>query len=189
MVSPKATTTWLPTTTVIVIPTVTLGSDPYVPFETPNPTQAAENQMKHYLNDVYYEQEGTVIAEGTNTTPVPHDTFNTSLTSYKIIEVTLPTPVTWDVLVPAPGGERLQVQTRTFDKVWRIIVTGGPFWTANNSWYVWIDNTKVGRALEGRTSVATVVFDRALLREGARIGVGFGCCPTYLPERLHINAP
>lgn len=161
-----------------------------MPFATHNPTQVAENEMGRYLSDAFYSQAGTAIARGPNTTPVSADTLPISITTYIVEEVTLPSAVTWEVLVPNPTEHSLQVQTRTFDKFWRISVLGpGPFRIGNNFWRIWIDDNPVGNAVEAGDRVMTVIFDRALLREGARIGVGYGGNPSYLPNTLHLNAP
>ena len=168
-----------------IIPDWTPGG--HLPFDTPNPTQVARDEMGRYLSDAFYGQAGTAIARGTNTTPVSADTLPISITTYIVEEVTLPSAVTWEVLVPNPAEHNLQLQIRTFDRFWRIKVLGpGPFWTGNNIWMIWIDDNPVGNAVEARDRVMTVIFDRALLREGARIGVDYGSGPSYLPETLHI---
>jgi hypothetical protein len=154
-----------------------------------NPTQVAETQLASYVNHVFYRQPGQIIAQGTNTTPVPHNEVNLVLRTYEIVEVTLPSPVSWEVWAPDEATQRLQLQTRTFDKVWRVVVIGGPFLGGNERWSIWIDNTAVGYGLEWEDTLTTVIFDRTLLREGARIGVGYGGSPTYLPETLHISTP
>jgi hypothetical protein len=153
-------------------------------FPTPDPTRVAWRQ---YVDHIFYRQEGVIIAQGTNATPIPHELLNVSLTTYQVEEVSLPNTITMKLRVPGPTRDRLEPRTVTFDKLWRITVFGGTFWVGNASWTIWIDDTLVGNGLEGRDRLTTIVVDRTLLREGATIGVGRGTRPTLLPERLHFN--
>src|SRR5438552_13948124 len=69
-------------------------------------------QLVNYVNYVFYRQEGTIIAQGRNATPVPYVrdslgyggepgrfvTENASLIGYQIERLTLSPPVAWDAL-------------------------------------------------------------------------------------------
>jgi hypothetical protein len=183
-----------PSVSPIVTPTSEITPEPtsvaYTPHATMNPTQVAGTQMAYYLNNVFYEQAGVSIARGTNTTPVPHEEINNlALLSYEITEVSLPVSVTWDLVVPNPETHMLEKQSVTFDKVWRLTVTGGPFVGGNNRWTVWLDDIGIGYGSEKENGLVAIIFDKTLLREGARIGVSYGGNPTYLPELLHLQIP
>lgn len=152
------------------------------------PTFAA---TQAYLDHVIHEQAGTVIAQSTSMTPIPFGISTAiSLTGYTVTEVVMDRTLTFDVTVPGPDRGRLQKQTRTFDRMWRVTVTGGPFRVSSLAWEVWLDDTIAGGSFEDSSSVTAIVFDRALLREGARIGIAIGQGePVYLPETLHLGAP
>jgi hypothetical protein len=177
-----------PSIRVTIIPAPT-GSPPvYIQRYPLGPTFAA---LQAYMDYVYREQPGTVIAQSTSMTPIPFGISTAiSLTGYIVTEVVMDRTVTRDVAVPGPERGTLQKQTRTFDRVWRVTVTGGPFLVSSMGWDVWLDNNVAGGGYQHSNSVTAIVFDRGLLQEGARIGLRLGRGePTYLPETLHLGPP
>lgn len=135
----------------------------------PNP-QAREAEAIAYRS--LFTRPGTLIAEGTNT--VPTGTLN--LLTYRVEEVTLPGPTTftrWTV-----------GHTVTVDKAWRVTITGGPFPVDDSTIYhLLINHRMVARGTNRTLEMMFLVFDRALLQEGATLGVSPG---GTLPERLHF---
>lgn len=137
-----------------------------------------------------YTRNGTVIGEGTNT--VPSQLYE--LKSYRVEEVVLPGRITCEVNAPVPGSNsQFQFQTLTFDKVWRFAITSehkhhvtvSPFW-------IYLDNTVIGVAGTSADGyqLVTIIYDRALLKEGAIIGISYairGDPDVILPEKLHFN--
>lgn len=127
-----------PSVQVTIIPNPT-GSPPvYIQRYPLEPTFAA---LQAYMDHVYREQPGTVIAQSRSMTPIPFGfSVGISLTGYIVTEVVMDRTVTRDVAVPGPERGTLQKQTRTFDRVWRVTVTGGPFQVSSYGWDVWLDN-------------------------------------------------
>jgi hypothetical protein len=184
--SPTYISTVPPTTSLtLTTPVVRITVWP-TPYSTPeqNPTQIAAR-----LDVFSGTNAGTVIAHGTNVTPIVD---GPPLITYEVREVTLPISVTYEHLFPDKTGEHLVPQLVTFDKIWVFTVTGGPFVAANNAWTIWLDDTIVGESGGGDNGIAVLIVDPVLLREGARIGVSWGRGKpeeSYLPERLHFERP
>lgn len=159
------------------------------PMPTREPTPQLSPQEIQALDDVYSGRlRGTIIARGTNATPIPVGRM--SLLSYEVEEITLPITVTADMLVPTSDGNYLQPRVITFDKIWVFRVTGGPFLDAANIWTIWLDDHVIGYSGGGEDYIAALFFDRSLLHEGATIGVSYGEGKPYvhLPEKLHLDA-
>jgi hypothetical protein len=135
-----------------------------------------------------YSRKGLLISQGANT----ELTRPYGLKSYRLEEVMWPGPITCEVEVPGKVVGVFEKQTLTFDQVWRLtITTVRPLYQGQYSWYVWLDDKLIGG---GRPSydvgeLRTVVFDRALLQEGAAVGVSHGPVShpqDTLPERLQL---
>lgn len=176
--TPSATRTVMPRITITVWPT---------PYLTPQPNATTIA----VVGDLFSGRiTGTVIARGTNTTPL-----NTlpPLISYEVEEVTLPMPITLEWLLPDATGILLEPRLVTFDRAWHLTVTGGPFQVGNNDWTIWLDDKIVGRSLGGDSSISVLILDPSLLREGAAIGVSRGYYKprpdNYLPDSLHFQRP
>ncbi len=126
---------------------------------------------------------GTVIGEGKEAQP----TARNGLRSYQVEEVTLPTFLTCYVARVVNG--RTIEDLFTFKKFWRFTVVGDHVNTGtSNPWSIWLDETLIGASSSG-DKLTTFVYDPALLREGAAIGVSYG---IFLPQdtlstRLHLN--
>jgi len=145
-------------------------------YPTPNATQLAQMQEAQ-LVDSLYTRPGTLIAQGMNTTPTAD-----GLTTYRIEEVAMPGPTTinW-------GNNVI-----TFERFWRLTIIGRMINPHMGSlgYSVWIDSEYLegGNASEGE--VTAITFDRSLLPEGGRIGVGAGELGAFLkelPETIHYN--
>ncbi len=186
---PSPTATGIPeiSPSIIVHPTIS-----WVPGPTPDPTEIAAQQRVDYLFHLLYQEPGTIIAQGTNATPVGTN----GPTSYYVEEVTLPGPTNFEAV-----GRNI-----TVDKVWRFVVTGqlGSSEVGALGWHVWIDNASIGvGAPDGQgEGIIAIVTDRTILREGAIISISYGNMPEKigaegipvfdplqrieLPETLHI---
>jgi hypothetical protein len=172
---------------VTVLPMLTRS--PLDPIETPNATQIASQRLAGEKEYAFYEQPGTVIAEGTNTTPVKGTTLNVTLTSYRVTEVVLPAPVTWDVTAPSADSGLLTSQPLTFNRLWRVEIIGEVFY-GSGFWTVWIGEQAVGLGRITERGLVTVMFDGKHLREGAVLAVTYGGkaggVREEVPERLHL---
>jgi hypothetical protein len=150
--------------------------DPYpFPPPTPNATQLVLQAEAETIESLY-TLPGTVIAYGTNVTPT---TFYNLLT-YRVEEVQLPVPTTFTrVAGPDP-----------IDKVWRVAITGGPFYPHSRPYLLYINNVEVGIGREQVDKVIFLIFDRAVLPEGATIAVTDlpgSTMNATLPETLHFQ--
>ena len=113
---------------------------------------------------------GKLIAEGHNTKPVGR----LKLLTYKLEEVDL---------LPAAEletrGAKEQIST-----AFRLTVTSEAVQGAR---VIWIDDVLLPEVWEaGLKSVATLIYDHSLIREGAVISVGVGSELYDLPERLSL---
>jgi hypothetical protein len=113
---------------------------------------------------------GRLIAEGHNTKPVGR----LKLLTYKLEEV--------DLLQPAEletRGAKEQIST-----AFRLTVTSE---AVQGSRVIWIDDVLLPEVWEaGLKSVATLIYDRSIIRDGAVISVGIGSELHDLPERLRL---
>lgn len=152
---------------------------------TPNPTQQAEANLRAYLNERLYRGPSTLVAQGTNATPIPSQAFTgLSLTTYEIQRVDLPHPATWETWVPRASGG-LELKPITFDRAWRVTVRGKGFIVANSQWMMYAGNTLLGPAIETVTGLTTIVYDHSLLREGSHLGISFAGGRQDILEALH----
>jgi hypothetical protein len=143
-----------------------------------NPTEEAcvkRADMYEFL----YAAHGRVIGQGSNTL----GTCLLDLESYRVEEIVLPGMTTF----------ALDEGPVTVDRYWRLTVTSGrPQYMGGQ---VWIDDksfpVKSESAISVPSGVTVLVFDRSLLREGARIRVSqsYQEQGETLPERLHLEGP
>ena len=113
---------------------------------------------------------GRVIAEGHNTAPAGA----TKLPTYKLEEVELAQPVEITV-----RGARERLTT-----VLRLAVTPGE---SQLGYRIWIDDVLLPSVWGvGAKSLATFIYDRSILRDGAIISVGTERNIYDLPERLKL---
>ena len=121
---------------------------------------------------------GTVLAEGSNDQPVGLY----RITKYRIDELALPAPIAAEV----DGKEA------TIDKAWRVTIIGGPFTVGDAPAVIWIDDQPVGFGQESRDldSISTIIFDRSLIKSGARLALSYGLDRqgrSVLPESINIS--
>jgi hypothetical protein len=184
---PPPSPTPYPTEVVIVLPTLVVD-ETFVPIIlTPDPTVQAKSQLDRYLIEKLYFEPATLVAQGTNTTPVPSGGYtDVALLTYEVREITLPEAKTWDAWVPGPQGG-LEVRPVTFTQAWRVTVKGTGFFVGGSDWLMYADDQVIGRCGFASGGLTTIIYDRSLLTEGARLGVSFGGSSLiYLPEVLHL---
>jgi hypothetical protein len=135
------------------------------------------------------DQPGTEIAVGSNAQP----TQRYGLRSYQVEVVVLPAPVTCLVQVRSSAatssGFPMEEQTRTFDRFWRLRVTGDRVdFPITEGWYIWLDTQVVGYSPSG-SELVSFIYDRALLKEGATVGVSYGLASPLetLTQPLHLT--
>jgi len=122
--------------------------------------------------------EGQVLAEGSNGQPVGQY----RITRYRIEEITPPAPIVGE----ADG------QAVVLEKVWRVSIIGGPFDMRDAPAVIWIDDEPVGFGIESRdlTTISTLIFDRRLLKSGARLALSYGIDRerrNVLPETINMS--
>ena len=135
----------------------------------------------------YRSLRGPVIAEAQNAEP----TQFLDLESYSIEEVVLPGTLTCVVNVSDITGN-ITEQSKTFDRFYRIAVATKRADTSTVAgWYIWIDDMLAARATIGHSEVVAILYDRALLREGATLSVSYDLFPRVaFPQTLHfLNSP
>lgn len=121
---------------------------------------------------------GIVLAEGSNDQPVGFY----RITKYRIDELALPAPIAAEV-----DGIKA-----TIDKAWRVTIIGGPFTVGNAPAVIWIDDQPVGFGQESPdlNSIYTIIFDRSLIKRGARLALSYGLDRqgrSVLPESINIS--
>ena len=125
-----------------------------------------------------YRLPGTVIAAGSNTRPVGRY----QLKSYRVEELPVNPPLTVD----ARG------RTQNVSRAWRVTLTGVQFAVRDMAALIWLDGTMLGMGQESEdlSAVSTIVYDRALLREGGVLGLSYqddASDRVQLPEPLHFT--
>jgi hypothetical protein len=125
---------------------------------------------------------GTIIGEGRNLKAVG----KFKVARYRIEHLTLPKTMNVEV-----GGKKVET-----GEAFRVIIVGGPFPVRALPPVVWIDDEAVGYGVESEdlTEITVVLFDRAALREGARMFLSYGDKEnkenrTELPEKLTLGGP
>ena len=126
---------------------------------------------------VLLRDAGTLLAEGKNTLPIGA----LRLKTYRIEEVA----VNHSIKIEIDG------RPATTDKAWRLTVTGGPFRVRDAAPILWIDGKPLGFGLEtpDLRGISFVIYDRALMRNGASIALSYGENDTNrieLPERIAL---
>lgn len=167
----STTPTFAPATvTALVQAHLTASVEQYGPSVPSPDEQVQEAEAIAYRS--LYTNPGTLIAQGSNTVP----TGELNLLTYRIEQVTLPGPTTFTRLTVG--------RTITVDRAWRVTITGGPFPVDNSTMYYLLVNGRMVVQGGNRThELVFLVFDRGLLKEGARLGVSPG---GTLPEALHF---
>lgn len=139
--------------------------------------------------EFFYSRAGQILAQGTNDVP----TGSRNLKTYRVEAVRLPGRITCALPVPRSTNDGFQDQTITLDHFWRLTISSGPFYVGSLSWSIWLNDRLVGIGLNNSeaTEVSAIMFDPALLQEGAMIGitrgVGLPDEVQYLPETLHFS--
>jgi hypothetical protein len=173
----------IPSVGLLLIVFVVVGS--VVNASTGQVARPTDPNLHAYLNERLYRGPATLIAQGTNTTPIPSKAFTgLYLTTYEIREVNLPQLATWENLVPGANGE-LELRPITFARAWRVTVKGEAFIVGSNVWTMVADDSLLGMAVETEEGLTTIVYDRSLLREGSRLGVSYAGGLQYLSEAIH----
>jgi hypothetical protein len=176
-----------PTTIVGVLPSVVATGTYVWSAPTPDPTDSAEGLHHEYLTNLLYNAPATIVAQGSNTTPVSSTVYTqVTLTTYRVEEVHLPNDETWLTILPhASGG--LGAGSVTFNKAWRVTINGTGFYAADTAWFMSANSKLLGVGISTADGLATIVYDRALLPEGTRLGVSFDYGGlAYLPETVHF---
>lgn len=120
--------------------------------------------------DAVRRAQGRLISEGQNKTAVGPR----KLLTYKLEELDLPQPKEIRL-----RGKKHQVTT-----VLRLTIKGEIHQPDS---VIWIDDVLFPNPWEaGPTSIATLIYDSSLLRDGAQISVGSGAQLYDLPERLKL---
>ena len=105
--------------------------------------------------------EGSIIAEGTTA----DESTSSSIKSYRIEEITLPSPYTVELY-----GEVVEATM-----AWRITITGGPFVTASRTDLILIDQQIFAGAVNRTpSSLVGYSFDDSLIREGGIVSAAIG---------------
>jgi hypothetical protein len=124
--------------------------------------------------------KGRVLGEGANTRAVGQH----KVASYRVEEVTLPRMQ--DVKV---NGE-----TRSVGKAFRLTIKGGPFPVRAMPPVIWLDDTTIGYGIENEdlNEITVITYDESALAEGATIYLSYGDKQnkedrTPLPEKLKLN--
>ena len=121
---------------------------------------------------------GRVLARGVNEQP----TGDLHLKTYILEEVQAARPLQVEI----------NSQKREITRAWRLTISGGPFEIRAMPAMVWLDNKFVGIGVESvdLMRISVIIFDGALLREGASISVSHGEDDpqrTELRERLTLS--
>ena len=114
---------------------------------------------------------GKLITEGRNKTPLT----SKRLLTYRLEEVTLPKPL------------ELQIRGRQeiFNSALRLTITSE---LIQGSYIIWVDDAALGAAELAGKGIASLIYDRSILRNGAALAVSDhnGSDFFSLPERLEL---
>ena len=122
---------------------------------------------------------GKVIATGKgslNIIPIRSFHGDLKLESYRVVEVTLPCPMTFSASYPDSGMVAIQ-------RFWRVEVTASgdamrDRMTSSGLPYM--------PCVDGTPMRGGLIFDPAVLREGATIGFGDWDCAAEFSEKMHF---
>jgi hypothetical protein len=150
-----------------------LSNSATVARPSPGPTeQACVKRAEMYT--FLYTTRGKVIGQGQNSLP----TCILKLLIYRVEEVDL----------SGPTAFALDEGAITVSKFWRVVVTRNAF---GFDGVVSIDGTALPakKASDNPNEMIALVFDRSLLREGAKVSVSFtyGDGGETLPDTLHLE--
>lgn len=125
---------------------------------------------------------GRVLGEGRNTRAVGQHKVKT----YRVEEVTL----------PRMTEVKIDGETRTVGRAFRVTLKGGPFPVRAMPAVVWVGDVAVGYGVENEelTEITAVTYDDSLLVEGATLYLSYGDKKnkedrTALPEKLILGGP
>jgi hypothetical protein len=121
---------------------------------------------------------GRLLSQGRNNKPIGP----LGLLTYRLEEIQLPTPVRTKI-----KGEMLELST-----AWRLTVTGGPFTVRDAPAVISVDGVPIGIGAESADlrRLTVVTFNRAALRDGGTISVGYGIGDpeaVELPDKLTMK--
>lgn len=122
-----------------------------------------------------FTMKGKVIAKGNNTNPIGTD----GLKTYRIEELTLGQGTTINV-----NGSIVQANT-----AWRIVLVGNAFQVRDLPAIISVDGRDLppGQESTNLQEIATITFDRALIRDNAVLALAYGTNRTELPERVKLD--
>ncbi len=145
--------------------------------DPPPPPLSAEDAAAVQNTDsilFLFAQPGVIIAQGTNTTA----SGPARLRTYQVEEVTL----------SAPATVQINDTVVTTEKFWRVILIGDHLPIMNATPSIWLDDTQLGygKFTDGGGGIGVLVFNRAMLKEGATITLDYGG-RVNLPEKLHFD--
>jgi hypothetical protein len=140
----------------------------------------AQSEDSLAVRETVYRSPGKVIAAGSNVIPKGQR----GLISYRVEETHLASTIKWK------ADDNSTVET---ERVWRVVITGGPFHPGSAPYVIWVDDKPIGVALESAdlASVTTVVTDLNVLKSGAKLAISVGKDPARrfpLDEQLVISA-
>ena len=150
-----------------------LGVSPVVRAQE-SPTSSQDTQVRKKA-ELHTRAKGKVIAEGRNT----KDLEKLPVERYTVEELELAEPVEAEV-----AGRKTEVY-----QAYRITIFGGPFELRAMPLLLFIDDKSPLVGVEGRNldRVTFILYDRALLRDGATLTVGYGVGNIELTDRLSLG--
>jgi hypothetical protein len=139
-----------------------------------SPTTPPDPQIRRKA-ELHTREKGKVIAEGMNANASAQVPVN----RYTVEELKLDEPLEVEV-----GGKKTEVY-----QAYRITVFGGPFAVRAMALMLAIDDKITLVGMEGRQvdRVTFVLYDRSLLREGAKFTVGYGAGNIELTDKLSLG--
>ena len=124
--------------------------------------------------------KGRVLGEGSNTRAVGQH----KVASYRVEEVTL----------PRMQDVKLNGETRSVGRAFRLTIKGGPFPVRAMPPVIWLNETAIGYGIENEdlNEITVITYDESALVEGATIYLSYGDKQnkedrTPLPEKLKLN--
>lgn len=128
-----------------------------------------------------YQRPGIVVIRGYNDDPVGA----LKLKTYRVEELVFSQTITVGIdgnRVVYGSNDQIQI-----NKLWRVVISGGPFHLRASPPVIWIDTTQLGVAQESEnlSEISVIVYDYSLLKDGATLSVTYG---NYYdtPERVEL---